>query len=82
MRVGKWLEENVEVRYPLEPEEERGDAQARKLVRLRIGGVFLRGGKIPRDGGTGLIKIMLGGTILLILLAGILGIADAIAKLR
>jgi len=76
MRVGKWFDEDAEVLHPFELEAE----WAHRFAQMKKDGQAPRGGETPGGGGARLMKVMLGGTILLILLAGILGIADAIGK--
>jgi hypothetical protein len=78
MRFGMWPEEDIEARYSFGLEE-REDSRAQKPIRWRMGGVSLHEGRpLEGEGGARLMILLVGGTVLLVLLAGILGIMDAI----
>ena len=76
------MKENVEVRYPFEPEPKGKDAENRKPVRVRIGAAFYRGARVPADGGVGMLKGMLIGAGVLFVIAVIAAIADGISRLN
>ena len=81
MRIKKWIEQNVEVRYPFEPEPQGREAAKCKPVRVRIGGVFLgRRWHTPADGGVGLLKVLLGGAVVVFFIMVIAAIVDGISR--
>jgi hypothetical protein len=80
MRIKKWIKQNVEVRDPFEPEPQGRDAEKCKPVRVQIGGVHLRGWHTPADGGVRLLKVMLGGAVVVFFIMVIAAIVDGISR--